>query len=81
MRLLLLAGTFEARHISVALSRESYLSVTVALARPDCQPKNYGWPVRIGGFGGEGAFRAYLEREGVDRPDPIEIPFACDFSR
>ncbi len=76
MRLLLLAGTFEARHIAVALSRESFLSVTVSLARPDCQPQNYGWPVRIGGWDGEAAFRTFLDREGVEGIIDATHPFA-----
>lgn len=76
MRLLLLAGTLESRSIAVALSRESNLSVTVSLPGPVCQPQAYGWPVRIGGWGGEENFRAFLEREQFDGIIDATHPFA-----
>ena len=80
MRLLLLAGTQEARHIAVALSRESFLSLTVSLAAPERRPQSYGWPVRIGGWGGEGPFREFLERERVEGIIDATHPFAADMS-
>jgi precorrin-6A/cobalt-precorrin-6A reductase len=76
MRILLLAGTAEARSIAVALSREPYVIMTVSLARADRRPHRYGWPVRIGGWGGEEAYRAWLVREGIDAVIDATHPFA-----
>ena len=76
MRVLLLAGTAEARHISYALTRESNIILTVSLARPERIPYKYGWPVRIGGWGGYDAFRQYLESEQIDAVIDATHPFA-----
>ena len=75
MRLLLLAGTHEARHIAVALLREP-VNVTVSLARAERRPQSFGWPVRIGGWGGEGPFRDWLLRENVTAIVDATHPFA-----
>ena len=80
MRLLLLAGTQEARHIALALSREDRLTLTVSLATSERRPQPYGWPVRIGGFGSEAAFRDYLDREGVQGIIDATHPFAARVS-
>ncbi len=80
MRLLLLAGTREARHIAVALSRESFLTLTVSLATSERRPQAYGWPVRIGGWGGEAAFREWLIRERVEGLIDATHPFAWRIS-
>lgn len=66
MRLLLLAGGSEARHIAYALRHEPRLSVTVSLARPGRRPQSFGWPVRIGGWGGDDAYGEWIRREGFD---------------
>lgn len=80
-RLLLLAGTAEARHLAVALSREPYLILTVSLARPERTPYKYGWPVRIGGWGGERAYHDWLIREGIDMVVDATHPFADEMSK
>lgn len=80
MKLLLLAGTQEARKIAVALSREGFLNLTVSLPQPERQPQSYGWPLRIGGWGSEDAFRAYLKREGFDGVLDVTHPFAVGMS-
>lgn len=77
MRLLLLAGTREARQIARTLSGESGLTLTASLATSERRPQDYGWPVRIGGFGGEAAFRAYLAEERVDAIIDATHPFAA----
>ena len=76
MRMLLLAGTNEARRISFALRLERSLSLVVSLAEPERRPQGFGWPVRIGGFGGEEAFRNWLLHEGVDAVVDASHPFA-----
>ena len=76
MRLLLLGGTSEAKSIAYALSRESYVIMTVSLARADRIPHDYGAPVRIGGWGGEDAYRAWLVREQITTVIDATHPFA-----
>ncbi len=76
MRLLLLGGTGEARSIATALRRESGLSLTVSLARPERNPRPFGWPVRIGGFGGDAAFADWLRAAGATAVLDATHPFA-----
>ena len=76
MRLLLLAGTFEAHHIASALRRESGLTITVSLAKPERNPQPFSWPVRIGGFGGEDAYLSWLQRNGVTAVLDATHPYA-----
>ncbi len=66
MRLLLLAGTEEARQIANALVAERRLRMTVSLARAERVPGAYSMPVRIGGFGGDEGFAEYMVDQGVD---------------
>ena len=80
MKLLLLAGTQEARHIAVALSRESYLRLSVSLPAPERNPRPFGWPVRIGGWGGEEPFRDFLTRESIEGIIDATHPFATGMS-
>ncbi|NNJ68877.1 MAG: cobalt-precorrin-6A reductase [Boseongicola sp.] len=79
-RVLLLAGTSEARHLASALTRESYVVMTVSLARPEHRPHQYGWPVRIGGWGDETAYRDWLIREGIDAVIDATHPFATEMA-
>ena len=76
VRILLLGGTQEARRIAVALAREPFVNITVALQQPDRVPQSYGWPLRIGNWGGEGQFRAFLETEGFEAVIDATHPFA-----
>ena len=80
MRLLLLAGSDEARHIASALRRESRVSVTVALARPGRRPQAFGWPLRIGGWGGDAAFSEWVNFEGFDAIIDATDPFASQMA-
>ena len=80
-RILLLAGTAEARNLAVALSREPYVIITVSLARPERIPHDFGWPVRIGGWGGEKSYRNWLIREGIDMVIDATHPFADEMSK
>ena len=80
-RVLLLAGTAEARNLASALSREPYIVMTVSLARAERVPHQYGWPVRIGGWGGTEAYRHWLIREGIDAVIDATHPFATEMSQ
>ncbi|MBT8412485.1 MAG: precorrin-6A reductase, partial [Octadecabacter sp.] len=80
-RVLLLAGTAEARSLASALSREPYIIMTVSLARAERVPHQYGWPVRIGGWGGTEAYRHWLIREGIDAVIDATHPFATEMSQ
>lgn len=76
MRLLLLGGTQEARQIAVALRGETRLAMTVSLAHGTRRPQSFAAPVRIGGWGGEEAFRAWLEASGIEAVLDATHPFA-----
>lgn len=80
MRTLVLAGTHEAQMIARAASRIHGMSVTVSLARSQRRPTPFGWPVRIGGWGGEDAFSTWLEREGIEAVIDATHPFATEMS-
>lgn len=76
VRILLLAGAAEARHIALALWREPSLSVTVSLSRAGRRPQSFGWPVRIGGWGGEEAYRDWVISENFRAVIDATHPFA-----
>lgn len=80
MRLLLLAGTAEARQIAASLAREPRLSVIASLAGATRSPMPLGVATRIGGFGGREAFAAYLRREQVGAVLDATHPFAVRIS-
>ncbi len=75
MTLLLLAGTGEARDIARALA-ERKVPAIASLAGATRAPLATGLPTRVGGFGGEDAFRAYLDREGITAVLDATHPFA-----
>lgn len=81
MRLLLLAGTHDAVQIAGALSREHRVAATASLSRAARTPVPLGLPTRIGGWGGEAAFRDWLAHERVHAILDATHPFAtriCD---
>jgi precorrin-6A/cobalt-precorrin-6A reductase len=80
MRLLLLAGTWEARQIAAALTRESRVNAIVSLARPERRPEPFGLPTRIGGFGGDDSFADWLRREKTSGIIDATHPFAAGVS-
>lgn len=73
--ILLLAGTNEAKRIAWGLS-DTGVSVMASLAGATRHPEALPVPTRIGGFGGEEAFRAYLRAEGVRAVLDATHPFA-----
>ncbi|MDJ0629147.1 MAG: cobalt-precorrin-6A reductase [Rhodobacter sp.] len=76
MRLLLLAGTGEARQIAQALRHEPRVAGVASLAGQTRMPVSLGLPTRIGGFGGRAAFVEYLQREKIDAVLDATHPFA-----
>ncbi|MGI1661666.1 cobalt-precorrin-6A reductase [Palleronia sp. KMU-117] len=80
MRLLLLAGTWEARQVAAALTRESRVLAIASLARAERRPEPFGIPTRIGGFGGDAGFVDWLGREGIDAIIDATHPFAARIS-
>ncbi|MEL6643672.1 MAG: precorrin-6A/cobalt-precorrin-6A reductase [Pseudomonadota bacterium] len=76
MRVLLLAGTPEAAQIARALAREERVVASASLARATRVPAGFGIPTRIGGWGGDEPFRAWLQREQVQAVIDATHPFA-----
>lgn len=75
MTLLLLAGTGEAKDIAKGLA-EAGIDAVASLAGATRQPKALAIPTRVGGFGGTGGFRAYLEEAGITAVLDATHPFA-----
>ncbi len=80
MRLLLLAGTWEARQIAAALTREPRVNAIVSLARAERRPEAFGVATRIGGFGGDAGFSDWVARERIDGIIDATHPFAVQIS-
>ncbi|RVT84399.1 cobalt-precorrin-6A reductase [Rhodobacteraceae bacterium CCMM004] len=79
-RVLLLAGTREARQIAGAVAQEERVSVVASLAGATRTPKPLGIPTRIGGFGGRDGFLAYLRDERIGAVLDATHPFAVGIS-
>lgn len=80
LRVLLLAGTGEARHIAYALARYPRISSVASLARAGRRPMPLGIPTRIGGWGGRDGFRAWLVDNRITGIIDATHPFAADIS-
>ncbi|MDF0594486.1 cobalt-precorrin-6A reductase [Psychromarinibacter halotolerans] len=81
MKLLLLAGTGEARRIAEALPAIAGVEAVASLAGGTRVPATLGVPVRSGGFGGRQAFADYLGAEGIGAVLDATHPFAIDITR
>ena len=79
-RLLLLAGTAEARQVAADLAGEPGMDVVASLAGVTRAPKDLGVPTRVGGFGGRAGFRDWLAREKVTAVLDATHPFAAEIS-
>lgn len=75
MKVLLLAGTGEARRIAWGLA-DSGITLVASLAGATRRPEPLPVPTRVGGFGGEAGFRAYLAAERIDAVLDATHPFA-----
>ena len=73
MTLLLLGGTGEARQIAQALhGQDAVISLAGATRQPEKQPL----PTRVGGFGGEAGFLAYVKEAGISAVLDATHPYA-----
>lgn len=75
MTLLLLAGTNEAKRIAWGLV-DTGISLRASLAGATRKPDPLPFPTRIGGFGGEEGFRAYLADKKITAVLDATHPFA-----
>src|SRR5690554_2198364 len=80
MRVLLLAGTLEARRIAEALAQREDIEAVASLAGVVSEPAALPIKTRIGGFGGAEGLRRYLEVESVDAVVDATHPFAARMS-
>ena len=81
MRLLLLAGTGEARALAAALAGDARVAVTASLAGATRAPPSLGVATRTGGFGGEAEQEKYIKENGIDAILDATHPFAVRISR
>ncbi|WP_108879832.1 cobalt-precorrin-6A reductase [Anderseniella sp. Alg231-50] len=75
-RILLLAGTFEARQLAEQLSKTGNLKVIASLAGATQDPKPYPVETRTGGFGGAEGLARYIDEQGFDLILNASHPFA-----
>ncbi len=80
MRLLLLAGTSEARHLAAALNQVRGVTLMASVAGGARAPASLGAATRIGGFGGDEGFATYLEREAIGAVLDATHPFSVGIS-
>lgn len=81
-RVLLLAGTFEARMLAKGLKeRFPAADVTVSFSGAVHNLPDPGFPVRVGGFGGAGGLVDYLRLENISLVVDATHPFAVQISR
>ncbi len=71
MKILLLAGTAEARAIANGLAGRRQVEVVASLAGATRRPLDLPCATRIGGFGGADGFRAALAAGGFMGGEPI----------
>ena len=79
-RVLLLAGTAEARALASALAEMSDIEVTASLAGVTGDPAPIAGQVRSGGFGGAAGLLNYLKTERVVALVDATHPFAAQMS-
>ena len=76
MKLLLLAGTAEARALAARLSGDRRFEVTATLAGATRQPEDYAVQVRVGGFEGDEGLEKYIEENAIEVVIDATHPFA-----
>ncbi len=77
MRLLLLAGSGEARAVAERLAVMEGVEGIASLAGVTTRPAELALPTRIGGFGGGAGFDSYLAESRVDAVLDATHPFAA----
>lgn len=80
-RILLLAGTGEARAIAAALSGDPDFEVIASLAGATESPGDLGVETRTGGFGGAAGLADFVRARGIDRIVDATHPFAAQMKR
>ncbi len=81
MRLLVLAGTSEARNLAQAIDALPNVEVIASLAGETRRPADLGVETRIGGFGGEVGFASYLTDTAITHVIDATHPFAANITR
>ncbi len=80
MKILLLAGTAEARALAEQL-HSARIDVIASLAGMTQRPARLAGEMRVGGFGGIDGLKAYLARENITHIIDATHPFAAQMSR
>ncbi len=78
--ILVLAGTGEARELAAMMAREG-IAAEASLAGVTGRPEALDLPTRVGGFGGDVGFRAYLAGRHVRAVVDATHPFAAGISQ
>lgn len=81
MKLLLLAGTAEARDLAERLAKDERFEVIASLAGATRVAKPLAVETRIGGFGGEEEQEKWMKNRGVEAVIDATHPFAVRISR
>jgi len=76
MKILILGGTTEARHLAAALHARDGVEVTLSLAGVTAAPRDQGVPTRSGGFGGAEGLAAFVRTEKVGLLIDATHPYA-----
>ncbi|MEZ5723044.1 MAG: cobalt-precorrin-6A reductase [Paracoccaceae bacterium] len=76
MKLLLLAGTAEARDLAERLAADPRVEALAALAGATRAPSDYAVPVRHGGFGGEAGLEKHCKDNGIECVIDATHPFS-----
>ena len=80
-RVLLLAGTGEARAVARALREGGRFDVIASFAGATSTPADMGVRTRSGGFGGADGLARFIQAEGIDLLIDATHPFAAQMSR
>lgn len=80
LRVLLLAGTAEAREIAAGLATMPGVTAIASLSGATRSPAAFPVPVRSGGFGGVDGFVRYLKAERIGAVIDASHPFAARIS-
>lgn len=81
MRVLLLAGTAEARRVARSLFDDPEVDLVASLSGATKAPKDLFGEVRVGGFGGAGGLEKYLREGGIGAVVDATHPFAARISK
>ncbi|WP_442754933.1 cobalt-precorrin-6A reductase [Methylocystis sp. JAN1] len=79
-RILLLAGTSEARALAARLAIEPGCDAVASLAGRTSAPMALALPTRVGGFGGVAGLQLYLEEQRITHVIDATHPFAAQMS-